>query len=75
MHESKNFDRMKKTLLFVTLGFFIASFVFNGGASYQLAVLKYSGGGDYYANPTALPNLIKFCNSKNMWSQNICLEN
>ncbi|MFT5581086.1 MAG: hypothetical protein ACI9G9_000331 [Psychromonas sp.] len=30
--------------------------------SYQLAVLKYSGGGDYYANPTALPNLIEFCN-------------
>ena len=29
---------------------------------YQLAVLKYSGGGDYYANPTALPNLISFCN-------------
>ena len=32
-------------------------------ASYQLAVLKYGGGGDYYANPTAVPNLIKFCNS------------
>lgn len=33
-------------------------------ASYQLAVLKYSGGGDYYANPTAVPNLIKFCNKE-----------
>lgn len=32
-------------------------------SSYQLAVLKYSGGGDYYANPTALPNLIAFCNA------------
>lgn len=31
--------------------------------TYQLAVLKYGGGGDYYANPTALPNLIEFCNS------------
>jgi hypothetical protein len=30
--------------------------------SFQLAVLKYNGGGDYYANPTALPNLIQFCN-------------
>lgn len=30
--------------------------------SYQLAVLKYSGGGDYYANPTSLPNLISYCN-------------
>ena len=32
-------------------------------SSYQLAVLKYGGGGDYYANPTALPNLINFCNT------------
>ena len=32
--------------------------------SYQLAVLKYNGGGDYYANPTALPNLISFCNKQ-----------
>lgn len=31
-------------------------------ASYQVAVLKYRGGGDWYANPTALPNLVKFCN-------------
>jgi hypothetical protein len=30
--------------------------------TYQLAVLKYNGGGDYYANPTSLPNLISFCN-------------
>ena len=28
----------------------------------ELAVLKYKGGGDWYANPTALPNLIEFCN-------------
>ncbi len=28
----------------------------------QVAILKYDGGGDWYANPTALPNLIKFCN-------------
>lgn len=31
--------------------------------SLSLAVLKYNGGGDYYANPTALPNLIKYCNN------------
>lgn len=30
--------------------------------SQQIAVLKYSGGGDWYSNPTALPNLIGFCN-------------
>lgn len=28
----------------------------------ELAILKYGGGGDWYSNPTALPNLIKFCN-------------
>jgi len=27
-----------------------------------VALLKYDGGGDWYANPTALPNLIYFCN-------------
>ncbi len=31
--------------------------------TYQLAVLKYNGGGDYYANPTAVPNLVNFCNT------------
>ncbi|MAU16754.1 MAG: hypothetical protein CMH46_14595 [Muricauda sp.] len=29
----------------------------------QIAILKYGGGGDWYSNPTALPNLIRFCNS------------
>lgn len=27
-----------------------------------MAMLKYKGGGDWYSNPTALPNLIKYCN-------------
>jgi hypothetical protein len=30
--------------------------------SLQIALLKYSGGGDWYANPTSLPNLVEFCN-------------
>ncbi len=30
--------------------------------TYQIALLKYNGGGDWYANPTSLTNLIKFCN-------------
>ena len=29
----------------------------------EIAVLKYKGGGDWYGNPTALPNLIQFCNT------------
>lgn len=28
----------------------------------ELALLQYGGGGDWYSNPTSLPNLIKFCN-------------
>jgi len=28
----------------------------------QIALLKYKGGGDWYVNPTSLPNLIRFCN-------------
>jgi hypothetical protein len=28
----------------------------------KIAKLKYQGGGDWYANKTALPNLIEFCN-------------
>ena len=29
----------------------------------EIALLKYNGGGDWYANPTALPNLVQFCNT------------
>lgn len=32
--------------------------------TYKIAVLKYNGGGDWYANPTSLPNLIEFCNQE-----------
>lgn len=32
--------------------------------TFKIARLKYSGGGDWYANRTALPNLISFCNEK-----------
>ena len=42
--------------------FSILMFISYSQGTYQLAVLKYNGGGDYYANPTALPNLISFCN-------------
>jgi hypothetical protein len=30
----------------------------------KIAKLKYNGGGDWYANKTALPNLINFCNKE-----------
>ena len=28
----------------------------------KIGILKYGGGGDWYSNPTAMPNLIAFCN-------------
>jgi hypothetical protein len=34
----------------------------NAQKGVQIALLKYNGGGDWYANPTSLTNLIKFCN-------------
>lgn len=39
----------------------------------QIATLKYNGGGDWYSNPTALPNLVEFFNQQtgSSISQNI----
>ena len=43
------------------------SFINNAKAadpSFKIALLKYNGGGDWYANlETSLPNLITFCNT------------
>lgn len=53
---------MKKFFLFgvVALIWVVsASFM---APSYQIAVMKYKGGGDYYSNPTSVPNLVKWVN-------------
>lgn len=43
--------------------FFILAILFSiSTTAQQVAILKYNGGGDWYANPTAVPNLIKFSN-------------
>lgn len=52
---------MKLVKLFLVF-FPLISFAQQSG-DYQIAVLKYNGGGDYYANPTSLPNLVTFCNT------------
>lgn len=46
-----------KRIYSVLLLISIASF------SQEIALVKYGGGGDWYANPTSLPNLIKYCNA------------
>lgn len=33
-------------------------------SSFSIALLTYNGGGDWYANPSALPNLVSFCNEQ-----------
>lgn len=49
---------MKKLLLIVFMMLFVNAY----SQKTQVAVLKYKGGGDWYSNPTSLPNLAKFCN-------------
>lgn len=46
-----------KPLFFLLISF---SFIFTNAQ--DVAILKYSGGGDWYANPTAVPNLVSFTN-------------
>ena len=65
---------MIKKVIYIPFAIFtLAFFSFQEQFSYQVAVLKYNGGGDWYANlETSLPNLIAFCN-KNIGT-NIDLE-
>lgn len=48
---------MRKIISYIVLIFCVQT---NFGQ--EIALLKYNGGGDWYANPTSLPNLIQFCN-------------
>lgn len=48
---------MKKILLLLITFSFISA---NGQ---DVAILKYNGGGDWYSNPTAIPNLVAFANT------------
>ena len=52
---------MKKTSITI---FFLILSLFSFGQKNTIALLKYSGGGDWYANPTSLTNLINFCNKE-----------
>ncbi len=53
---------MKRLFLLLLPAFFVGlSFTTQENLPLKLALLKYNGGGDWYANPTALPNLSKFC--------------
>jgi len=51
----------------LSLNKYILLFLFLGSCQFleaqEIALLKYNGGGDWYANPTSLPNLITFSNN------------
>ncbi|PTT03955.1 hypothetical protein DBR11_00905 [Pedobacter sp. HMWF019] len=49
----------RKLVFFAGLILLLSSF---SSPTYKIAKLKYSGGGDWYGNRTALPNLVRFCN-------------
>ena len=52
---------MKRLLLLIPL-YGLLSFI-SGNPTVKIALVKYNGGGDWYANlQTSLPNLIHFCN-------------
>lgn len=57
---------MKRLLLIWVLAFSVAL----SAQQTQIALLKYGGGGDWYANPTSLPNLVKFCNMEQKMNLN-----
>lgn len=54
-------SRLRKSSLLFAL-FSLISLTSLLSPTYKIAKLKYNGGGDWYANRTALPNLIAFCN-------------
>lgn len=56
--QKKFSKRVKSAFIALLLAFFSLS----GQAQLKIAKLKYNGGGDWYANKTALPNLIRFGN-------------
>jgi len=51
---------MIKRVLFLIL--ILSAMTYAYPQKVQIALLKYRGGGDWYANPTSLSNLIAFCN-------------
>src|SRR3954467_7855505 len=54
----------RKNSWLIVLLVLIVNFSLFSQNAIRIAKLKYNGGGDWYANKTALPNLIKFCNQE-----------
>jgi len=54
---------MSKLIFLVSFILSLASGVYSQ-APIRIALLRYGGGGDWYSDPTALPNLIRFSNEQ-----------
>lgn len=50
-----------KSIIVILIAFISLSFA-PQISTVKVGLMKYKGGGDWYANPTALPNLVDFCN-------------
>lgn len=55
-------EHIWKIVLIVALFLVLPRWIWGQETKTRLALLKYKGGGDWYVNPTSLPNLIRFCN-------------
>jgi len=56
------FRNIKVGLFFFLITLSLGAFAQNGIV--KIGLIKYGGGGDWYADPTSLPNLIAFCNEQ-----------
>ncbi|MFT4663465.1 MAG: hypothetical protein ACI8YQ_001030 [Polaribacter sp.] len=57
---TKKIKNMKLLITFLTTIFLFTA----QPPTLKMGLLKYNGGGDWYSNPTALPNLAEFCNKE-----------
>ncbi|MTI31320.1 DUF4159 domain-containing protein [Xanthovirga aplysinae] len=63
---------VKKIISLFSLQILLFTLVLAQNNSIKIAKLQYNGGGDWYSNKTALPNLISFCNQN--LNMNLALE-
>lgn len=56
------FYNRKQVLVKNSIILILLFFISHSQFAQQVGILKYKGGGDWYANPTAIPNLIEFTN-------------
>lgn len=55
-------EHFLKIALLLALFCIVPRWIWGQETKVKIALMKYKGGGDWYANPTSLPNLIRFCN-------------